>query len=174
MANENRIKGNNNYVAEGDINILGYDKSGAKFIFSPAIMAEIIDAVYNGTLESSDLDDFVRPKIEEKNALNEISQEFFDNVIKEFYEEFGKIEKFLTNPGNISYQKKYKSIVKEINGEVFNCISRGAKLQDLLPSLLNYAKIKDTHFDSEKGYWLQVFAYYMYVNCDIGKKNDKT
>ena len=172
MAQKFNIKGEGNQTAGRDINyyLSGYDDLGKKFIFSPKIMAEIIDAVYNEIDNPSELDDFERPDIEEKNKLNEITQDFFDNIIKECFDEFGKIDKFLKSPANSKYQKKYAAIVKEISGEIYARISIGEKLQNMLPSLLNYAKLKDESFDSEKGHWLQVFSYYMYVNCDIGKK----
>ncbi|MBQ8357746.1 MAG: hypothetical protein IJX39_08070 [Clostridia bacterium] len=165
------VRGERNQVAGRDIyNVSGFDNMGNKFIFSPTIMAEIIDAVYNDVENPSKLEDFERPNIEEKNTLNGITQDFFDNVIKECYDEFYKIDNFLKNPSNVQYQKKYAAIVKEIGGAVYAKILSGENLQDILPTLLNYAKLKSSNFDSEKGYWLQVFSYYMYVNCDIGKK----
>lgn len=171
MSKKTSVKGDKNQVAGRDIyNVLGFDNMGNKLIFSPTIMAEIIDAVYNEVDSVLNLDDFERPNIEEKNALNGIEKDFFDDVIKECYDEFYKIDQFLKNPSNVKYQKKYTAIVKEINGEVYARISSGEKLQDMLPTLLNYAKTKSSDFDSEKGYWLQVFSYYMYVNCDVGKK----
>ena len=172
MAQKFNIKGEGNQAAGRDINynIYGFDDSGKKIIFSPSVMAEIIDAIYNEIDETAPLDDFERPAIEEKNELNEITQDFFNHVIKEFYEEFCKIETFLKSPTNARYQKKYAAIVKEISGDVYARMLNGEKLQNMLPTLLNYAKLKDDSFNSEKGYWLQVFSYYMYVNCDIGKK----
>ena len=167
MENKVNNKGDGNYIAGRDINLI-YPTNEA--IFSPTIMAEIIDAVYNEVSEHSDLEDFDRPKIEEKNSINGISADFFNDVIKECYDEFFKIDNFLKNPENSQYQRKYAAIVKEINGFVFAKVASGEMLQSILPTLLNYAKTKIGMFDSEKGYWLQVFSYYMYVNCDIGKK----
>ncbi len=170
MGLKNDIRGDGNFSAGRDINVLGFDVEGKKFIFSPTIMAEIIDAIYTEDDDAKVLDDFYKPDIGQKNQLNGISEDFFDEVIAECYEEFSKIDGFLKSPDNLKYQKKYAAIVKEIKGTLHNEISKGKTLQDMLPSLLNYAKEKNPSFDSEKGYWLQVFAYYMYVNCDIGKK----
>ena len=164
---------NNNYTTINTV-FSGFDESGKSFIFSPTVMAEIIDAIYNEVEDATDLEDFERPDIIEKNAINDISEEFFNAVIKDCYEKFGKIDSFLKDPANKQYQKKYAAIVAELKGSVSAKVLNGVKLQNLLPVLLNYAKEKNAFFDSEKGYWLQVFSYYMYVNCDIGKKNAET
>ena len=173
---EIEIKGDQNAIAGRDINnVTNFNLGGCRYIFSPKILSEIIDVLVKTTKdEGDDLIDFVVPGIEKKNQLNNISTEFFENVIKDVYDELHNIDEFLRCPSNIAYYDKYKSIVKEIKGSVTADVLAGEKLQDLLPRLLNYAKTKFDYFDSEKGYWLQVFAYYMYLNCDIGEKYDKT
>jgi len=171
---KNYIKGDGNTTVNGDLNqpIL----SPTVYIFNPQVMADIIDALYidKKNTQEETLTDFFRPDIDKKNEINAIDQDFFDQCIKECYIYFRNIDKFFKAPENKIYKDKYESILIEIRGKILIELKRGKKLQEILPSLLDYAKEKLPNFGGENAFWLNIFAYYMYANCDIGEKYVKT
>ena len=75
------VTGNNNFTAGGDINI--EITASQHYAFSPQVMAEIINALYENIQQTpTELDDFALIDLSQKNQLNGIDQDFFDNVIK--------------------------------------------------------------------------------------------
>lgn len=174
----NEVKGKDNLVAGRDININGSNQPiSSTYIFDPAVLADIINALSeNIGNEPSDIDDFTLLDLEEKNQLNGVDQDFFDDIIKEYYAEFFLFDDFFKNPSNKEFKEKYKCILTELKGRIYSDLCRGIKLQDILPALFDYAKINHRVLFQKNGHLLNVLAYYMYTRCDIGKKdkNDKT
>ncbi len=164
-------RGDNAQAAGRDINnISSYNKNN--IIFDPQEMADIINALYDSNITDHDsLKDFSRPAIEIKNQLNQIGQDFFKDYIQEYYGYFHYIDEFFKNPNNHSYVVKYKHILIEIRMSIAARQQGGEMLQDILPSLFDYAKINHQELFQRKSYWLNILAYYMYVNCDIGRKS---
>jgi hypothetical protein len=56
--------------------------------------------------------------IENKNKLNALSKEYFDNVIKRNLLYLEQIREFLTNPINAEYLGKYENTIDDINEEI--------------------------------------------------------
>lgn len=152
------------------INFPTYNQSN--IIFDPQEMADIINALYDSNVTDYDsLKDFCRPAIETKNALNQIDPDFFKDYIQEFYGYFHYIDDFFKDPNNHSYTEKYEHIIIEIRSSIAARQEHGESLQDILPSLFDYAKVNHQELFQRKSYWLTILAYYMYVNCDIGRRS---
>lgn len=165
----NKTKGDNNITAGRDINI-GVTLP-QHYVFDPQIMAEIINALYENIPQTpTDLDDFKFIDLSQKNLLNGIDQDFFDNVIKTYYAHFAAFDKFFKDIRNTNITVKYKCILPEIQGRIFSDVRGGKKLQDILPTLFDYAKINHQELFAANGYLLNLLAYYMYTRCDIGIK----
>ena len=163
------VTGNNNFTAGGDINI--EITASQHYAFSPQVMAEIINALYENIQQTpTELDDFALIDLSQKNQLNGIDQDFFDNVIKTYYAHFAAFDKFFKNIRNKNITEKYKCILPEIQGRIFSDVRNGKKLQDILPVLFDYAKINHQALFAKNGYLLNLLAYYMYTRCDIGIK----
>ncbi|MCH5154432.1 MAG: hypothetical protein J1F71_04390 [Clostridiales bacterium] len=172
--NKNRVNGNNNIVANGDITEINNFSPSTLYIFNIQVMADIINAIYDSKNDITPLNDFeVVDDIKIKNMLNKIEDGFFNDIIKPYYDEFGKLDAFFKNPRNKDIAQKYKSILTEVRGRIYCEISDGKKLQNILPTLFDYAKQKRPDlFIGDNLHYLNLLAYYMYTNCDIGKKND--
>lgn len=163
-------RGDNAQAAGRDINNYNYNKNN--IIFDPQEMADIINALYDSNIKEHDsLKDFSRPSIEIKNDLNKIDQEFYKEYIQEYYGYFRYLDDFFKNPNNQSYVEKYEHILIEIRLSIAARQQGGELLQDILPSLFDYAKINHQELFQRKYYLLNILAYYMYVNCDIGRKS---
>jgi hypothetical protein len=59
-----------------------------------------------------------RISIEEKNKLNKLSKEYFDEVFKKSYTNFDRITTFLEDPRNDEYKQKYENTASDIQEEI--------------------------------------------------------
>ena len=166
--NSNNIVGNNNCAANGDINIYN---APMPYVFDPKILSDIINALYDNIPQSpSELDDFNIIDLTQKNQINGIDQDFFDNVIKDYYPHFAAFDKFFQDIRHKDITQKYKCILIEIQGRIYSDIRKGEKLQDILPTLFDYAKTNHKELFTANSHLLNLLAYYMYTRCDIGIK----
>src|SRR5690606_29053904 len=67
-----------------------------------------------GIIEKSE-EDYTYISMERKNELNQLSQAYFDDVIKRNYIHFESISKFLKDPINTSLKEIYEDTVDEVN-----------------------------------------------------------
>ena len=105
--------------------------------------------------------------IENKNVLNELSKEYFDNVIKKNLIYFEQIRAFLMDSINVKYLDKYENTIDDINEEII--VHR--KDFDKFEMVLNYLYkfVIDHNPDLKDNRRLvRLFLHYMYYNCDIG------
>lgn len=172
MSDKNIIKGNENITAGGNLSISTTYTASQLYLFDVQVMADIVNSIYNADAELTPLNDFTTvDNIEIKNQLNGVDDGFFNEIIKPYYGEFKQLDDFFKNPINKDITKKYKSILTEVKGRIYSEICAGKKLQDILPILFDYAKQSDPNlFLDDKLHYLNLLAYYMYANCDIGKK----
>jgi len=59
-----------------------------------------------------------RIPIEEKNKLNQLSKDYFNEVFKKSYSDFNLISIFLEDPINYEYKRKYENTVNDIQEEI--------------------------------------------------------
>lgn len=172
MSDKIEVIGKNGQAAGRDINNISIS-NGGRILFDPKAMAEIIDALYNDmiTTEAS-LNDFSHITLDQKNQLNEIDNNFFNDYIREYLEYFDLIDTFFKNPINKKYARKYRYILYEIRSHIGARQMAGEKLHFILPSLFDHAKAATPELFTGKSYLLNILAYYMYANCDIGRKTN--
>lgn len=114
--------------------------------------------------------DLTRIPIDEKNRLNNLTETYFDNVLKESYSDFEKIKNFLEDPKNDEYKSKYDNTISDLQEEITIKRNEYLVFEEVLNHL--YKLTLDLNNDQllRKRRMVRVFLHYMYVNCDIGKK----
>lgn len=115
-------------------------------------------------------EDFTYISMEQKNELNQLSQVYFDNVIKKNYIHFESIDKFLKDPINISLKEIYEDTVDELNAKIVIYRNDYNAFENLLEELYDYVISNNTGLKGKKKL-IRLFLHYMYCNCDIGKKD---
>lgn len=108
---------------------------------------------------------------ESKNALNQVSDYYFDEIKNHSLPYFQNIDNFLRDPRNRSYLRKYENTTSDIRGYVQKNI--GSKtFMELLETISENIAGADVSEDIHKVRKLvRVFVHYMYWNCDIGRKS---
>jgi hypothetical protein len=109
--------------------------------------------------------------LDKKNELNNLSKQYFDDVIKRHFSHFETIKSFLSDPINKHLKEIYQDTVDEINAKISVSRNEYSVFEGLLEDLYDYVIKNNTEFlNSGRKRLVRVFLNYMYCNCDIGKK----
>ncbi|MGL4355632.1 MAG: ABC-three component system protein [Aeromonas popoffii] len=118
--------------------------------------------------------DFDSISIEKKNALNNLSQEFYSNVISRDYEPyFHELDVFLTQRASEDLQGLVGKIVRSLNKKIVVGHKGFESFEHLLMS------IEEALLDSQYAYLrgkedsISLFLFYLYANCFIGIKTEE-
>lgn len=115
-------------------------------------------------------EDFTYISLEQKNELNQLSQAYFDDVIKRNITYFDSISNFLKDPINLSLKEIYEDTVDELNAKIVLNRSEYNAFENLLEDLYDYIISNNIELAGRKRL-IRLFLHYMYCNCDIGKKD---
>ena len=105
--------------------------------------------------------------IENKNKLNELSKEYFDNVIKKNLIYFEQIRVFLMDSINEEYLEKYENTIDDINAKIIIHRKDFEKFEMVLEFLYDFIIGNNAELKSKRRL-VRLFLNYMYYNCDIG------
>jgi hypothetical protein len=121
--------------------------------------------------EDTDPEDehFVYVKTSTKNELNNLSQDYFDNVVAAHEPYFGTIERFFSLPENADLITAYKNTADEVRTRLQANNDMLETFEDGLLALYTQAIETDDGLRARR-HLLNIFISYMYVHCDIGKK----
>lgn len=109
--------------------------------------------------------------LDKKNELNNLSKQYFDDVIKRHFSHFETIKSFLSDPINKHLKDIYQDTVDEVNAKISVSRNEYFVFEGLLEDLYDYVIRNNTEFlNSGRKRLVRVFLNYMYCNCDIGKK----
>lgn len=111
--------------------------------------------------------------IAEKNKLNKLSEEYFNNVFKSSVDDFARIEAFLRDPRNAQFLDMYRNTAADIQEEITVKRTEYSTFDEILNHL--YKVVLDTGNVALKNNrrLIRVFLHYMYFHCDIGAKEAK-
>lgn len=105
-----------------------------------------------------------------KNALNNVSDYYFNEIKSHSLKYFFMIDQFLKDPYNQEYLIKYKNTTSDIRGFIQKNIDRHSFI-DLLEIISDRIAGADPSVDVHRIRMLvRVFVHFMYFNCDIGQK----
>lgn len=114
--------------------------------------------------------DFSKIELTEKNRLNDLSEAYFNDVIKSEFTNFQKIDNFLSDSINEKVKECYEDAVSELNAKITIHRNEYGEFERIIDDI--YDKIICRSGDSLKGNkrLVRTLLHYMYCNCDIGKK----
>lgn len=168
------IFGSQNVIAAGNINYFNphpirfFEKDIKEVIDCFSQEVEVITGIVD------DYNDFYRPNIEKKNEINVLTSLYFKHIKENSLVYFDKITEFLNDRRNKEFLEKYLSTAKEINNKIVSNRTDFVYFDKIFDAIYSYTVEKDDYnlcFDKEL---IWVFFHYMYWNCDIGVKYDKT
>jgi len=174
VSNNQKINGDGNYQAGRDINININGDNAIQFYEDDLkeLICSFSDIVEN--LEPNDLNDFYSPEIEVKNKINNLSDSYFQYMKENSLPYFYQIKTFLQDVKNKDIQELYGRIANELNYKIAIFKNDFESFDKILNALYDYViNKKDSKFN-EKRNLLIIFLNFMYWNCDIGEKYDKT
>ena len=137
--------------------------------FSEKDLKEIIQSFSKVDLKKSGLSTIpLKRDIEEKNVLNNLSKDYFNNVIKKNLTYFIQIKDFLENPINEMYLNKYQNTIDDINEEIIIHRDEYDKFEEILNHIYKFILNNCSELNNKRS-MIRLFLHYMYYNCDIGK-----
>lgn len=130
-------------------------------------LKEIINSFSKVDKKNGDLPKIPKRDIEKKNELNNLSREYFNNVIKKNLIYLDQIRDFLMDPINSEYLNKYENTIDDINEEII--VHRGDfdKFDLIFNYLYKFIIGKNPELKNNRSL-VRLFLHYMYYNCDIG------
>ena len=150
------------------------DLLGSNIVFNHNAFNEIIPLVYQSICkeENNQSNDFLSIDIDEKNKINNFSEEYFTLVEEDYYPYFFQLEKFIRLRGNRDLQQKLDLITKSLKERILALQIENPKVK-FEQILLDIGKsIIDRNHDAmkDKENEIMLLLYYFYTTCSIGKK----
>jgi len=144
--------------------------------FDESDLKKIITTINNSFKENviiSTTIDFTKINLEKKNELNNLSKDYFKEVLKKDFEYFQQIEHFFSLPINNILNDSYQYTIRELNAKITTYRSEYAEFEKIIDKYCDYVinnNIAD--FGSKEKMLVRVIFHYMYWRCDIGKKEE--
>lgn len=130
-------------------------------------LKEIINSFSKIDKKKGSLPKIPKRNIEKKNEINNLSKEYFNNVIKRNLLYLEQIREFLTNPINTEYLGKYENTIDDINEEIVVHRDEFDKFDLIFNYLYKFIIENNPELKSNRRL-VRLFLHYMYYNCDIG------
>ena len=159
------------------VKTLGLNKLLMPLEFYERDIQEVVVAFSETKISKDDIqniqDGFKRVPLEEKNALNKLGKEYFDNIFKNSYDKFEKIKTFLEDPQNEACKIQYQNSVSDLQEEIVIKRDEYGAFEEILNHL--YKLILDSNNKKllNSRMLIRVFLHYMYFNCEIGIKESE-
>jgi len=109
---------------------------------------------------------------EQKNALNNLSKQYFEFIKHHSLQYFEDIDKFLHDPKNKEYTKMYSNTVSDLQEAIIVDRTRFAEFDQILKHLFDYILKNNEEKLHDIRRIVRVFIHFMYFNCDIGITHD--
>lgn len=125
----------------------------------------------NNTIKNSlgDTCDFTFLDMGIKNQLNNLNNDYFNDVIKRQYSYFESIKEFLKDPINQELKDLYDDCSDELNAKISIYRNDFLNFEGLFEELYDHVISNNSELSGKKRL-VRTFISYMYCNCDIGKK----
>jgi hypothetical protein len=116
------------------------------------------------------MDEICGISVIEKNKLNKLSEEYFNDVFKKSVDDFARIKTFLEDPKNDKFLKMYQNTVSDIQEEITIRRSEYHAFEEILNHLYKIVLDAGNQALKNNRRLIRVFLHYMYFHCDIGTK----
>ncbi len=114
--------------------------------------------------------DFSEVDIDKKNDLNRLGDEYYSTVIVRHEPYFNRINNFLGNPLNTQITNLYYQIVDEIRAKIAISRDEHERFENFINIFADAAVRDQISGRSQYRRTLNILMSFMYVNCDIGRK----
>ena len=152
------------------------DPVDSPLIVSPDDLAEVVQALARQhTQVQAVLDDPPTQRVtyDQKNALNNMSDEYAKAQRKRYLKETSQIRSFLAAPENLELLRLYESVVDEFQLKIIakrkNYQTFDHVMEYLVDLLFNRDPVLRQHAHKRL---TRAVLFYMYWNCDIGEVDD--
>lgn len=109
-----------------------------------------------------------RISVEEKNKLNSLSEEYFNNLFKKSMNDFSNIQTFMKDPKNRELQKLYDNTIDDIQSKIIVRRNEFDAFEKIIDYLYDYVFENNKEALKNHRKLIRTFLHYMYFNCDIG------
>ena len=114
--------------------------------------------------------DFSKIELTQKNKLNNLSKDYFSDVIRSEFADFSRIDSFLSDPINGEVKDGYEDAISDLNAKITIHRDKYNGFEEIIDDI--YDKVISQNADTLKGNkrLVRTLLHYMYCKCDIGKK----
>lgn len=126
----------------------------------------------SSSIKETDFIDNSSIPIEEKNRINDLSEEYFELIKSKSLPNFNKIQSFLGDPRNEYFVELYQNTTEELQEKILAVRHKVDKFQEIFDLLKTYileSNRDDKNFIKHRNK-IVLFLHFMYYNCDIGFK----
>jgi len=109
-----------------------------------------------------------RIPISEKNYLNKLSQNYFNNIFKKSMNDFTKIEIFIKDPKNKEIKNSYDNTIDDIQSKIIVKRDEFDTFEKIIEYLYDYVFHNNLEELKKDRRLIRTFLHYMYFHCDIG------
>ena len=152
------------------------DPVDSPLIVSPDDLAEVVQALARQKEGlSAVLDDPPTPRVtyDQKNALNNMSDEYAKAQRRKYLKETAQIRAFLAAPENFELLRMYESVVDEFQLKIIAKRKDYQTFDEVMEYLLDLLFNRDPVLRQRAHKRLtRAMLFYMYWNCDIGGDDD--
>ena len=114
--------------------------------------------------------DFTAVEISEKNRLNKMGEEYFDNSIKPNFSEFNSIKNFISDPINSEINEIYMDAASDLKAKIECSREQYGNFEDIIEQIYDNITGSDPSAFRAKKRLVRLVLHYMYCTCDIGRK----
>lgn len=133
-------------------------------------MREVIESFSDIYTRKDIKTDFKYISKAEKNKKNNISDVYFDSIIKPNIQYFNQIRVFLSDLKNAELSEKYLESAEEIQSKIMTYKDDYESLEKIFDIVIEHIFSNLSEKNLKKKKIVRVFIYYMYFSCDIGQK----
>jgi hypothetical protein len=114
-----------------------------------------------------------RVSYEEKNGLNDMSEEFAEELSRRYLGYTTKISDFLADPANDESRQRYEATVEDFQLKIISKRSSYQTFDDVFNYLVDTLVKRDPVLAGRgRAKLVRAMLFYMYYNCDIGRTPD--
>lgn len=154
-------------------------KANLDLVDSPLIvssddLAEVIEALAQ---KKEEISTFIgdhptkRVSYEEKNKINNMSEEYGKRIRKHYLKETKQIQQFLASPENSKILEKYRSTIDEFQMKIIANRKDYQTFDKVMEYLFDLLFNRDQVLKGHKRL-TRTMVFFMYWNCDIGESED--
>ncbi|QCE35669.1 hypothetical protein FAI40_10200 [Acetobacteraceae bacterium] len=152
----------------------GIDPIDFPLMVSPDDLADIIEAIAAFVTNIPKHEVFPpieRTSLEKKNAINNMTKEYSNELCKRYLKETRQIGQFLALPENETLREKYSTCVEEFRFKIIGSRKDYRTFDKIMNYLMDLLVERDTILKRNKTL-TRAMLFYMYWNCDIGESQE--